>query len=380
MYYRILQQQQDLKIPVEYVNFINAFWYRMYKLAYLTRFYIVLRITGLGDPNVVLNELKKTSASFKGIAESLPGVTVPDEVLNLLTEYDIILADLVNSKIAGDQAKIDESIRRLYQLADELAAALSQYNPNWDKEELEKLYHTYFQKVVDEVNAVKAGEFNNALDLFNSMISTALELGDFYAEGFLKLAPPPTSGETISVGQYNMVRNIRQMMAEISYLTRFYMFSRIVNLYETDYIAQRLYAVPAMLNRKTEMILGYENSEGLLNLLSVYTIMLESVINSIMNDNFPMIEASMNNLYRYADQIAEYLASINPYWTKSKWKELLYTYNNHLIDEASAIQGKEYDESLFIYEDLLKSALAIADYFAQGLNQYFLANEPPPAS
>lgn len=383
MYYRALQQQQqpqqELRIPVEHVNFIKAFRYRMYKIAYLTRFYIVQSITGLGDPSVVLNELQKVSASFKEIAETYLGVTVPDEIINKLAEYNTRLFDLVNSMLSGDQTKADESIRRLYQLADELATTLSQFNPYWDKEVIRGFYLTYFQEVVNEVIAVKDGDFDKALDIFDRLMLKSLDLGDVYAEGFLKMASPPTSGETISVGQHNMVKDMRLMMAEISYLTRFYMFSRIVNLYETDYISQRLYELPAILNRKTETILGTKNSEGLLSLLSVYTIRLESVINSIMNEDEAMTEASMNALYQYANQIAEYLASINPYWTKSKWKELLYTYNNYLIDEACAIQRKEYDESLFIFEDLLKSALAIADYFAQGLNQYFLAKEPPPA-
>lgn len=375
MYYRALQQQ-ELRIPVEHINFIKAFQYRMYQLAYLTRFYIVQSITGLGDPNVVLNELKEMPALFKELGESIPGVTVPDEIVNIFSEYNIRLFDLVNSMLSGDQAKADESIRRLYQLSDEFAAALSQFNPYWDKEVLKEFYLTYFQEIVNEIIAIKNGDFDIALDIFNRLMLRALDLGDIYAEGFLKLAPPPVSGETISVGQFNMVKDMRFIMAEVAYLTRFYMVARIINLYESGYIAQKLHTLPAILNQKTETILGAKNSEGLYNLLSEYFIKLESLINSILANDTAMIEASMNDFYQHSNQTAEYLASINPYWSESKWKELLYSFNTYIIDEAIAFQRKEYDyESLFIFEEMLKAALDIADYFAQGLDQYFKASE-----
>lgn len=385
MYYSALQLQ-PLRIPAEDADFILAFRDRMTKISYLTRFYIVQRIAGIGNVNAVMDELLKMPDVFKQLGESI-GVSVPDEIIDLLTQFESRLQELVDSMLSGDQAKADESIRKLYQLADEIAADLAQFNPYYNKDVLANYLRTNFKEVIDEVIAIKTNDYNKALDIFDRMVYTAVDLGDYYAQGLLDMAPKTSETNesgTISLGQLNIIKDFRLIMTQFAYLSRFYMVARILGLFEADYLSQRLYALPVNLHEKTEMILGFFNSEGLLNLLSVYAIKLETIINAVLSGDPAVIEAAMNDLYRYADQIAEYLASINPYWTKSKWKELLYAYNNHLIDEITALQSEgleqteEYEASLPIFEEMLQAALDIADYLAQGMIQYAFANETSP--
>lgn len=385
MFYQTLQQQNmENRIPIEHAKFIMDFRYRMIKIAYLTRFYIVQNIAKIGNIKGVTDELYKMVELFGQLGESITGKPVPEEILNLLFKYDQRLQELVDAMLSGDPTKADESIKALYQLADEIATALAQYNPYWDKDLLEGFLLDFFKAVVDEVIAVKSGDYNKALDIFDQMVYKAVDLGDYYAEGFLHLAEEPHQKGTISLGELNIIKDMKLIFTQFAYLTRFYMVARITNLYEAPYVAQRLYALPVNLHEKTEMILGFFNSQGLLNQLSVYTVTLESLIDAILSGDAKAIEASMNDLYRFADQLADYLAAINPYWSKSKWKELLYTFNNHLIDEASALQSEgtglseESEASLPIFEQMLQAALEIGDYLAEGLIQYVTTSENPP--
>lgn len=385
MDYKALQQQnQEMRIPIEHAEFIMAFRYRMTKIAYLTRFYIVQNFAKIGNINQVVNELYKMPELFRQLGESITGKPVPDEIVDLLMKYDHRLQDLVDAMLSGDSAKADESIKALYELAGEIASGLSAYNPNWNKETLEGFLLDYFEYVVAEVIAVESKDYNKALDIFDEMVYKAVDLGDYYAEGFLRIAAEPHEKGTISLGELNIIKDMKLVATQLTYLTRFYMVARITNIYESQYVAQRLYQLPLNLYEKLIMILGYLNSIGLLNLLSLYSIKIEAIIDAILSGDTAAIETSMNDLYQFSDQLADYLASINPFWSKEKWKDLFYSYNNHLIDEATALKAEgtgiseEPQASLPIFEEMLQAAWSMGDYLAEGLIQYVTTSENPP--
>lgn len=385
MNYKALQQQnQEMRIPIEHAEFIMAFRYRMTKIAYLTRLYIVQNFAKIGNINQVINELYKMPELFRQLGESITGKPVPDEIVNLLFKYDHRLQDLVDAMLSGDSAKADESIKALYELANEIASGLAAYNPNWNKETLEGFLLDYFEYVVAEVIAVESGDYNKALDIFDEMVYKSVDLGDYYAEGFLRMAGEPHQEGTISLGELNIIKDMKLVATQLTYLTRFYMVARITNIYESQYVAQRLYQLPLNLYEKLKMILGYLNSKDLLNLLSIYSIKLEAIIDAIISNDTAAIETSMNDLYQFSDQLADYLAATNPFWSKEKWKELFYSYNNHLIDEATALKTEgtglteEPQASLRIFEEMLQAAWSMGDYLAEGLIQYVTTSETPP--
>ena len=47
--------------------------------------------------------------------------------------------------------------------------------------------------------------------------------------------------------------------------------------------------------------------------------------------NRPTVDEATVRLYQNADQLAAYLAQINPYWSEEEWKRLLYEYYENII-------------------------------------------------
>lgn len=87
--------------------------------------------------------------------------------------------------------------------------------------------------------------------------------------------------------------------------------------------------------------------------------------------NKEAINENTTRLYRNVDQMAAYLAQINPYWDEQTWKNLLYDYYRTTILEMVTVLAKEYEKSVTLYESMENQALNIADYMVKGITQYF---------
>lgn len=137
-------------------------------------------------------------------------------------------------------------------------------------------------------------------------------------------------------------------------------------------MTQRFFDLVLRMEEKFELILGTEIADELYNLLSIYAIRVEELINAILSGDTATIEAQTNALRQYDDNLAVYLGSINPYWDEAIWKDLLNTTAELIIKESNELYTKDYTAAALTFEELLYASLAIGDYFALGLYQYAL--------
>ena len=176
----------------------------------------------------------------------------------------------------------------------------------------------------------------------------------------------------ISYGHMNMKNDFRLLMTELAYLSRSYIVSVIAGFGNTTAIASRLYSLPIKFKQKAELIFGIPLGEELVNVLSMHVIYLQSFVNALKNGDQANVDESVKQLYKNSDNIAAYYAKINPFWDQTQWKNLLYTYDAMLIEEAVALMSGEYEKDLDIFERSLLDALSMGDYLADGIMQYLL--------
>jgi hypothetical protein len=369
---------KSLQVPpsltYDQANLINGFRVLMSRLAYLTRFYIVESITGIGNPEATYNEILKLPAEGNQLASTVPGFT--GDFAPVTIAYLTALQGLIDGMLSGDEAKADESIRQLYAISDENAKYLAQLSPYWDEDTWRELFYSYNQELVAEVIAIQTGDYNKALDIFERLMIMALRRGDYYAEGLIHFLPEDE--QQIPITYFNMITDFRKIRTEWAYLTRFYIVARIVGLGDEGYVTERLYALVRRMKDKFELILGNEIAEELLNLLSIYVIMVEELINAILSDDQDRIQAQRDALYQFSDRLSAYLGSVNPYWDEAKWKELFDRSVELIIKQSLEFQRKDYVAAMETFQDFLYNSLAIGDYFALGLYQYTLINGNNP--
>lgn len=180
---------------------------------------------------------------------------------------------------------------------------------------------------------------------------------------------PPTE----LLGYLNLAKSMRNLMAQMAYLTKLYTTSVFSGYGDAQAIANKLYSLPIRFQEKAELIFGAPLSEEFLNLLSLQVFYILSLVNAIASGNQDVANYYTQLAYQNADDIASQYAKMNPFWEEMQWKTLLYNYINLVVQDALALGAREFEKELDIFERMLLNALAMGDYLGDGLYEYMTA-------
>ena len=75
--------------------------------------------------------------------------------------------------------------------------------------------------------------------------------------------------------------------------------------------------------------------------------------------------------YENANQIADFLSGINPYWSAQEWKNMLYDHLALTKKETESILKGNYEESINVFDEIERQALMMADTMMQGMRKQF---------
>lgn len=181
----------------------------------------------------------------------------------------------------------------------------------------------------------------------------------------------------ITFGQMNLINDFRAHWAEFGLWTRSYMVSTITGFSNLASISNRLYHIPKELGEMFEPYFGAEISEQFQQLLLLYVVHVQTLISAINSRDQPAADASAVMLYKCSDDIASFLAQINPYWSKSQSQYLFNHLNEMIISEMIAILSDEFDKELDIRDRIFKHSLIMGDYMAGGVMHYLVPEKAP---
>ena len=74
-----------------------------------------------------------------------------------------------------------------------------------------------------------------------------------------------------------------------------------------------------------------------------------------------------------ADQIAAFLASVNPNWSEEDWSAMLQEHLDLLSENAAQMISGDYQESIDGYDEIELQALEMADMMAEGIAMQYPA-------
>lgn len=100
------------------------------------------------------------------------------------------------------------------------------------------------------------------------------------------------------------------------------------------------------------------------------TIAAELVMN-LKAGNTQAAQDAQRRWYANADAIADFLARINPYWSKQEWQNMLYEHLRLLTDEVSTRLAGDYVKNIALSDQIEPQALEMADMMTKGIVQQF---------
>lgn len=75
--------------------------------------------------------------------------------------------------------------------------------------------------------------------------------------------------------------------------------------------------------------------------------------------------------YANADEIANFLGSINPYWSQEDWKMMMHQHLVLVKAEAVDMITQNFEAGIQVYDEIERQALEMADVMAEGIIKQF---------
>jgi hypothetical protein len=185
------------------------------------------------------------------------------------------------------------------------------------------------------------------------------------------------SGGYITYGQMNLINDFRMLWTEIAIWLRSFMVSTITEFSDAKAISNRLYRIANDFKDKLQPFFGMEVAQNIQQLLLWYIINMQTMITALYYKDPVTVDNAVTSLYRISDELADYLASINPYWSKNQWASLLNGLNAMIIAEEVALIGSEYEREIDIRDRIFRQARLLGDYMAAGVMHYLVPEEHP---
>ena len=357
--------------------FNSRIYYR--RLTTWTRAFLLSQYFGIGTSEELFNRLYLESIDIENMLQIIFGRVYSEEYSALLSQYVIALRDLISAQLSGNTEEIQKNVDRLYEDIDRRAAYLEALNPYWSEEEYKRLLGTYTQYVIEEANALAAGDYSRDIELYDQLNAHTNRMGDVFAEGIYNYMTsgalengslPPPGEQCITYEEMNEIYGIRMFWFELVTWVRNYMLSRYKNLGDKNEIYDRLMQVPVEYVSILRQIFGEKVAEDYVQLFYTYIDLIDDFITAQMDGNIDEINRVTKLLYQNADERAAFIASINPYWTKEEWQNRLYNNLRATLDESTSFLMGDYARNINIFSSLLDQAESTSNYFAQGLFDY----------
>nr|WP_315025210.1 hypothetical protein [uncultured Aminipila sp.] len=118
------------------------------------------------------------------------------------------------------------------------------------------------------------------------------------------------------------------------------------------------------------LIFGEQSADQYVSYSSNFINNLDFLVDAQIDGDTDAVNEYTKLLNENSEQTAAFLAEINPYWSESKWKDLLYQFNHKTIDQSTTFFNKEFKENIDIFNRILILTSTIGDHYSQGIVDY----------
>jgi len=185
--------------------------------------------------------------------------------------------------------------------------------------------------------------------------------------------------ETNIYGTTNLLINLRNLWLDLAIWTRNYMVSIISGFGNASAVGERLYGIPIDFYSRLQMVFGSQRAQGFVNLLSQHIAVMMYTAGAMKDGDQDALNRNTQLLYQNANDLANYLVGLNPYWSTIQWNTLLEQYINMTLQEMVALASGDFERDIDIFDRITYYTVFLADYLTEGIVQYITFRQTPPA-
>ncbi|MDD3170047.1 MAG: hypothetical protein PHC91_11375 [Eubacteriales bacterium] len=351
-----------------------------WRLTAWTRAYLLSRYFGIGTAEDLFSRLYFETLDLGNMLKIIHGREDAEQYSQILSRFAITLRDIITAQLDGNIEAVNRNVNRLYEIAAERKAFIQAINP-YASPEYEDIFERYIQYILEEANALAAGDYSREIAVYDLLTVHVDRMGDVFAEAIYNYITsgsedserllPKDDRQCITYDQMNALFDIRMFWFEFEMEIRNYMLSRYRGLGNTEEVYARLRQIPVAYVSALRQIFGDTVPEDYIELFFTYIDLLDAFITAQIENNTEEIDRITRLLYENADARAAAITAINPaFWDENEWKVRLYNNFRSTIEESTSFLMGDYARSIDIFSRLLDQAENTSNYFAQGIFNY----------
>ena len=167
--------------------------------------------------------------------------------------------------------------------------------------------------------------------------------------------------------QMCLMNRIRQLWEQHVYWTRFFIISTAADLGDLEPVTNRLLQNPKDFGRLLTPIFGIRIASRFQELFTQHLLIAAELVNAAKNAEGEKADNARKRWYKNADEIAGFLASINPCWEEATWRDMLYSHLEMTEKEATLRLQGNYTADIKVFDNIENEALNMADYMFCGI-------------
>jgi len=173
---------------------------------------------------------------------------------------------------------------------------------------------------------------------------------------------------TITYEQMNIFINYQKLWSQLAMWMRDFIYSNFEDSGNLQIITTQLFdKLPLTFYNAFKIFYGTEISRQFLSAFLRFLDSAIQLVHAYKNNDTSAIDSSTSQWYENADALATFFATINIYWSKDQWRNLLYQYIKLIIQEINAIKNGEYENEINIYNNINNLTDLMGSYMARGI-------------
>ncbi|MEG0774605.1 hypothetical protein [Clostridium sp.] len=179
----------------------------------------------------------------------------------------------------------------------------------------------------------------------------------------------PSSG--ITRLEFELSNKIRELWEQHTVWTRATIVSMVFDLPDVSFVTNRLLENPEDFGNLFRLYYGNRIASRLRDLIRAHLVIAAQLVTAAKVGENKIAADIEKRWYANGDEIAAFLAQINPYWSEEDWRRLYRSHLSLVKSEAVNLLTKNYDDGTSIYDELEAGALEMADMMVQGIIKEF---------
>ncbi len=173
-------------------------------------------------------------------------------------------------------------------------------------------------------------------------------------------------------GRQTRLHNIfRRLWFQQVQWTRAFIISTAAGSGDLNAVTVRLFRNPGDFAGELSRFYGIRTATEFARLLTEHLTIAAQLVNNQKTGDRAAASVTLKKWYHNADEIAAFLASVNPAWNRAQWQRMLYAHLKLTENEAAMRMSRKPESDTALYDRIEESAMAMGDFMAAGiLKQY----------